>query len=268
MNAAQDYSQVPIYLINLERRVDRLTNMQRRLSGLNFTRISAYDGEKLNPGLGKNRVISSKLTPYEIGCYLSHETIWQKIMENNIPIACILEDDIVLGSDFPRFMDLSIWQGLDFDVIKLDNWPRKISVTRKYLNILGRKAHRILSTTYSSACYLISNKCAHNLLQASQTINFTVDVLKFDTAGGWLQKNHVYQLVPSIGTQEIFISNSPTPSDIEDSRIKASNASRVERPRGLKKIHREAKRIFRQLAELLKFIIDSIKSKRIDVYYE
>lgn len=38
------------------------------------------------------------LTKGEIGCFLSHVSLWKKIIDNNLSYMAIFEDDIYLGS--------------------------------------------------------------------------------------------------------------------------------------------------------------------------
>lgn len=103
-----------IYLINLERRNDRL---QRFLSGwhssdmkrYSITKFNAVDGSLINTNtipitdmaklelkqldtLGF-RYKHYQLTKGAIGCYLSHVKVWETIMQSNTNSALIFEDD-------------------------------------------------------------------------------------------------------------------------------------------------------------------------------
>lgn len=103
---------VPIFLINLDRRTDRLAFMEQQLSKqrLSFTRISAVNGYALSEQQKSQFDLEKffllyrrKMVPGEMGCALSHCLIWQNIVANNIPFALILEDDVVLDEDFSAF---------------------------------------------------------------------------------------------------------------------------------------------------------------------
>lgn len=96
-----------IFMINLKRRPERRIKMELTLKelGIDYTYFEAVDGRKLT-----DEVIAEKgivlmpeyLDPYhkrpmkmgEIGCFLSHYTIWQRMVENNLEEVLILEDDI------------------------------------------------------------------------------------------------------------------------------------------------------------------------------
>ena len=50
------------------------------------------------------RMFGCDLTPNEIGCYLSHFRLYEKIVEENIDRAVILEDDVDVSADFPSVL--------------------------------------------------------------------------------------------------------------------------------------------------------------------
>ena len=75
-----------IYLINLDRRPDRLQQMNKILIGINFDRVSAVDGNKYNP---------TKLKNGEYGCLQSHINIITDALEKNYDRILILEDDVL-----------------------------------------------------------------------------------------------------------------------------------------------------------------------------
>jgi len=92
---------IKIVYINLDRREDRMHLMQERLEslGLSAERFPAFDGSTLSVQqmdlLNKDAV--RDLLPGELGCLLSHYSVWkwaQFIPEEYI---WILEDDVSLG---------------------------------------------------------------------------------------------------------------------------------------------------------------------------
>ena len=104
------------WLINLDRRPDRLAMMQRQMSQLPFrqiNRLSAIDGRQLSnhdiesivhPNSGQSigareRNYHEELTHGAVGCYLSHLKLWDYALEHNKKLL-ILEDDIIFGNDF------------------------------------------------------------------------------------------------------------------------------------------------------------------------
>ncbi len=90
-------SDFPSYLINLDRRPDRLSYCKSKLT-FNFERFSAIDGSKLNNYSNfddlYNVIEGQHIIPGEIGVKLSHYSLWNNIKEPTL----ILEDDIMVNN--------------------------------------------------------------------------------------------------------------------------------------------------------------------------
>jgi len=89
--------------------------------------IQAVDGEYLpdhdmkryrNASLDKGRR-KRYLMNSEIGCALSHLRVFAKMLDENIGTACILEDDAVLGRNFPDIIESEAIARLDWDLLML-----------------------------------------------------------------------------------------------------------------------------------------------------
>ena len=98
---------VPIFIVNLKRAVDRKKQIQQicKEYNLNVEFIEAVDGSLLNKEeiecvYSETKTIEKigrSLSKGEIGCALSHLAIYQKMLKENIKQAIIFEDDIVLN---------------------------------------------------------------------------------------------------------------------------------------------------------------------------
>lgn len=68
--------------------------------------FNAIAGRKLTPEEVSmhTRDLSEITTPGELGCALSHISIYRKIVENNIPHALIVEDDITMNESLPLIL--------------------------------------------------------------------------------------------------------------------------------------------------------------------
>ena len=96
------------YVINLENAFARKQYMQKQLEELPFLSpefVIAVDGRKMTKE-GQNQKFniekfkknySREVRPGEIGCTLSHQKCYQKLMDSGEEYALILEDDIVLN---------------------------------------------------------------------------------------------------------------------------------------------------------------------------
>ncbi len=106
------------------------------------------------------------LSPGEIGCYLSHRKIWQKMIDENIPYACILEDDVVLQDNVNIAINLA--NNLKgWDIIKLGN-NRSDDI---YQTKLIDNEHSLISYYRVPNCthgYLISLAGAKKMLQRTK----------------------------------------------------------------------------------------------------
>ena len=101
---------VTTFLINLDRHPDRLATAQTRLSqaGVKAVRMPAVDGASLSPAARRAAVArfhavlarGRLYTPGQIGCTLSHQAVYRRMIDENTPAALILEDDVLLTPDF------------------------------------------------------------------------------------------------------------------------------------------------------------------------
>jgi len=87
-----------IYVINLDKRPDRMTFMKGQLDILKlpYTRIAAIDGTGDND-IGYP-VEHKRLSKPEYGCYLSHLACYKALLATNTAHCLVLEDDVLLSS--------------------------------------------------------------------------------------------------------------------------------------------------------------------------
>jgi len=118
----------PIFVINLEKNTVRRNNIENQLAqaGLEFEICPATDGSMLTQrdlaSYDENYVlrnISRELSSSEIGCYLSHQKLWQKIVDENIPWAVILEDDVLIQADLKEILSKIGKIPFKWDLIRL-----------------------------------------------------------------------------------------------------------------------------------------------------
>lgn len=103
-----------IFVINLDRHPERLVSIRQQLQefGMDHERIRAVDGGTLSqqqldeiydPALVR-RTLGRDLARGEIGCAMSHLSVYRKMAEQSIPVACILEDDAHLTQVLPSIL--------------------------------------------------------------------------------------------------------------------------------------------------------------------
>lgn len=176
---------LPIYVIALKDSTERRQIMTERLEslGLKFSFIDAVMGKDI-PDAEKNRLCSQKrqgflpspLSDGALGCLMSHRAIWQKMQDDRIETALVLEDDAIIAPEIldvlPRLEKL---KGR-FDVINLHDRKGRPLIDIAQIS----DSHRLTTTRYNAigtVSYVISRKAAKHLLDLSFPVLFEVDVL-------------------------------------------------------------------------------------------
>lgn len=178
-------STVKTFLINLDKSEKRLENCKKQFNNFNilFERVSAVN-LSLDRDKGLRRFYNAKknkytyyksLTDGEIGCYLSHRKVWQKIVQENIEYALVLEDDFLLHKGLEDIDQLLKMVVEPWDLIKLGEIPNK-RIKQQILAIADLslvKFRKIPQGTYS---YLITIKGAKKMLKHSNPFSRPVDI--------------------------------------------------------------------------------------------
>lgn len=108
-----------IYLLNLPRRTDRLSNMERRLKRIGIQnyygmpgREGAIDFEVLEKFEKYLSISGTRQLPYpplenrnEMACILSHRDIYRDALNSGCKTILVLEDDILFDEEFDTFID-------------------------------------------------------------------------------------------------------------------------------------------------------------------
>ena len=191
-----------ILLINLDQSTERLARCDSLLSeaGLEYERVSGVYGADLNPEqiaqhydpqLGR-RSYYKKLNVGEIGCYLSHRKAWQKILDEQLEFAAILEDDFFLTGDLARVLELVEEIGLEWHYLKLAKHSRK----RRVIHSLALGEYRLV--TYNkipsrTCAQVVSYTGAQRLLATSQPFGRPVDL---DLEHWWEKDISVFGIEP------------------------------------------------------------------------
>lgn len=95
------------FIVNLDKSVERLARITQQLNdlGMRFERVSAVYGASLSKRELRRDVarfrsiiaMSRKLLAGEIGCSLSHNKIYRRMILDGIDIALVLEDDVLVS---------------------------------------------------------------------------------------------------------------------------------------------------------------------------
>lgn len=118
------------------------------------------------------------LMPSEIGCFLSHRAAWERIRDSGAPFGLVAEDDVVLGADFPKALELAMVHGGPDSLIRFPMSPRE-EPGKVIAEAGGVKLFRPKVIGLTAALYLLGSDTAARLLEASSTFDRPVDT--------WLQ---------------------------------------------------------------------------------
>ncbi len=100
------------FVINLDKDTERMQFMHTQLSGMGieYQRVAAILGKEYTPTkdeYDENVALlktGQALFPNELGCALSHKKVYEMIVANNIPLALIFEDDVLLPDNFNQIV--------------------------------------------------------------------------------------------------------------------------------------------------------------------
>lgn len=219
---------LPIYVINLDRRPDRLEAITADLDrlGLQFERIQAIDGEELPDRQSPVRL----LTTAEWGCLASHCLALKQFLATPHPAALILEDDAGVASDILPCLDSTYWWPEGTRLVKLE-----ISVERRrplgdQLTTApnGRGLYAVVSPLGGAAGYLVDRGGAAMVLDAcdDKALYLPYDHVLFDTVRSRVvRKLRPVLMVPTLVRQSL------SPSDLAPRRNRAKWRGRLYRAR-------------------------------------
>ncbi len=213
-----------VYLINLERRKDRLAAMQEQAAGLDLSleRVAALDAGTADGG-SVNRWFANAGPLGEIpagdkACLLSHRAGWERFAASGDAHAVFLEDDVRLSQAAGPMLASDAWIPAGAEVVKLEHYgPPGQRVLLADIHAVGEdfQIGRMLSRHTGAAAYILSRKAAMTLL-AEQRFDLPVDHLLFNPNNSRLfARLSPRQLLPAIARQQDFVGEK---SDIEKTR--------------------------------------------------
>jgi len=209
---------VKLYVINLARRKERMAFMEGQFAslGLDVERVDAIDGELL-PREERGKAVDAfrwwcsqgyTARAGEIGCALSHRKALAKVVEEGLPCACIMEDDVTLVEGFRDALESA-----ERFVVSQTDAKVVIMVPCEAAN--GDGFVRI-PWARSTGCYVVSQAAAKKLLAATSPLTSTIDDWRrWSGKGGFA----LYASCPAVCSQAPYGSepfDSPFASDTRD----------------------------------------------------
>lgn len=194
-----------VFLINLDKETERLKFVDDQLqkAGVAYERFPAVYGKFLSAEEKKSSVNAFRcwcaygqmLRDGEIGCGLSHNGIYRKMITENLDAVCVLEDDVILEEKFKEQLEYA-FENIDksrAQVFLLSNHTSEVSEIREI---------RKTRTDMFAEGYVITRPAAELLLK----VNYPM-IVPCDHWGRWvkffgLELFHVFPTVCSQNKQD------------------------------------------------------------------
>lgn len=195
-----------VFLVNLDRDKDRLANANEQLVrlGIAYERIPAVYGKGLSVAEKRRAVnrfrwwcaIGRPISDAEIGCALSHQLIYRRMISESIPCACIFEDDIVLND--------RICQVLEMVEKHMDPAKSQVVMLSDHTGMYANDKFETMEIRRSGSAmctdgYCITKTAATKLLQCNCPI-----ITPCDLWGRWATMGRIdlYHALPSVCKQD------------------------------------------------------------------
>lgn len=207
------------FVINLDRHAGRMRFMAAQLEalGVSFARFPAVNGYDPSAIAGAEVARFADLSQGEIGAWESHRGVWREIVRRNAP-AVVLEDDVVLASDFGR-LDYPASLLAAADIVKLDWFREPSSYGAEGVAIGGenRVARRLVGSERLASAYLVTPRGAERLLHGSRRYFEPVDELIFQQHSKLFWSLAIWKVMPAVAVQMRFVmAPGEMPRDVED----------------------------------------------------
>lgn len=178
----------PIFVINLEGSTARreACAAQLRRLGLTPTFVAAVDGRKMSDAEidqivddeGRLRRAPKPLSKAEVGCYLSHLAVLEKIVAEDIAQALVMEDDLLAQESLPGVLDAISQKVLPpYEMIKLGISEPQVKAFTPIMPLTGEaqlvRHHNVIN---SNLAYVITREGAKRFLGYGRPIRYPVDV--------------------------------------------------------------------------------------------
>ncbi len=156
-----------------------------RKAELEFEFFEAVDGKQLSPHLLEyvdpehseaRRKYGTPLTPGEVGCALSHALIYRKMIDEQIPNAFVLEDDVTLSPELVRLIRGGDFTSLDgVGLVSLVYPPLYAWRGPSKTLAGGTRLYRPMELASTTACYYLTSDVAARLWREAIPISDVAD---------------------------------------------------------------------------------------------
>ena len=212
-----------VFVINLDRRPDRLKFMADQLDPMDLTweRIPALDAKTATDADFPDMAHGNMFRPYGPAVFCLTQTvinIFRRIVQSGSKGAVILQDDAMVSSDLEVVARHEDWVPEEFGLVQMEFWPGRRNMRllgeERATRIEGRSVHRLFSRSLGGACYFVRRWGAEAFLNTTLPARAIDDQILFNPAlARAFDKMHTGLLVPAMAQQrpEEFVSDISQP---------------------------------------------------------
>ncbi len=224
-------TKIPITIISLakdEKRRRRIVQQCKTL-GLNYKLFDAIDGNTLTQAeldkvyAEKNTIsaIGRRLSRGEIGCALSHLSVYKQMLSENIKIMIILEDDAILSPKFKEALQIIDYLPKNWEILLLgyicygNHFWYKLPIKIPKLKWRIAKA---IGVCYCTHAYIIRQDTAKKILTRTKKLCQPIDSYTGDFTA-----INLFLMVPTCVVDKRDIEN----SNIQKGREEMCNTANI-----------------------------------------
>ena len=189
------------------------------------------------------------LTGGELACFMSHVSVWQKMVDEQIPHLAIFEDDVYLGNAADELLNNAGWINPNWDIIKTEAFADQVFLGKTQSEIANGMRHIVQLTgkNLGTAGYILSLEGAQKYLEYVKKIQLIpLDQVMFDE---FIRHTFhpVYQMTPALCIQEMMLF--PEKQTVLSSDLLAERKARMkkQKKKGWAKVQLEILRILTQV---------------------
>jgi len=198
---------MPIYYINLASAPGRRAEMERQLAALGLVaeRVEAVtpadiSAEDLKTYCNPDRY--RWLAPTELACSLSHIKAWRQLLASGAPRAVIFEDDAILSSKLPAFLNAFPREGNELGLVKIEICSDRLrAAKRASYEVAGIELRSVFGFSGGAAGYVISAAIGARIIDREELRHTSLDRGLFDTFGPLSGQLTFLQADPGLAVQ-------------------------------------------------------------------
>ena len=183
----------PVFVVNMERDTARRQHMVDALGriGMSAEFVTAVDGRAMTESdraaydrTRALRIYGVEMKDSEIGCFLSHYRIYERMVREDVETALVLEDDVSIEPNLPMVVaDLLACPFREWLVVRLDTKLGRVAkpASPRFLGTRvaelsdGAVLYRLRSQVLGVGAYLIRREGAARMLEYGKRIFMPID---------------------------------------------------------------------------------------------